>query len=271
MIKMILDNDVGKIKVYDEVGIDRIFLDLEINGKVDRQGGLDTVISDHTIDDVIDARKVIDNADLLVRINPIHDHSNEEISAVIDAGADIIMLPMFKTKEEVETFIRLVNGAAKTSLLLETSEALARIDDILEVDGIDEIHVGLNDLHLSLGLTFMFELMAGSLLEYLTDKFKAKDIEFGIGGVSRAGTGMLQADNILNEHVRLGSTRVILSRAFKDVNMDSLLLKEEIIKLDKVVCEAKKKSNLELMKSRDDLKVQVKAVVSSMSGTSKSD
>lgn len=261
---MILENDVEKIKVYDEVGIDRIFLDLEINGKIDRQGGLDTVISDHTIDDVIDARKVIENADLLVRINPIHDHSNEEISAVIDAGADIIMLPMFKTKEEVETFIGMVNGAAKTSLLLETSEALARVDDILEVDGIDEIHVGLNDLHLSLGLTFMFELMAGSLLEYLTDKFKIKGIEFGIGGVSRAGTGMLQAENILNEHVRLGSTRVILSRAFKEMNMAQSNLRSEILKLDKVVSDAKNKSELELLKSRAELRKQVKAIVSKL-------
>ncbi|OCH65267.1 aldolase/citrate lyase family protein [Vibrio splendidus] len=264
MIKMILDNDVDKIKMYDEVGIDRIFLDLEINGKIDRQGGLDTVISDHTIADVIEARKVIENADLLVRINPIHAHSDEEISAVIDAGADIIMLPMFKTKGEVETFIRLVNGAAKISLLLETSEALARIDEILEVDGIDEIHIGLNDLHLALGLTFMFELMSGSLLEYLTDKFKAKGIEFGIGGVSRVGTGMLKADNILNEHVRLGSTRVILSRAFKDVNMDPSSLRVEILKIDQVVCDAKKKSELELLKSKIELTGQVKAIVSKL-------
>jgi citrate lyase beta subunit len=261
MIKMILDNDADKIKMYDDVGIDRIFLDLEINGKIDRQGGLDTVISDHTIDDVIEARKVIENADLLVRINPIHDHSNEEISAVIDAGADIIMLPMFKTKEEVETFIRLVNGATKTSLLLETSEALARIDDILEVDGIDEIHVGLNDLHLSLGLTFMFELMAGSLLEYLTDKFKAKGIEFGIGGVSRIGTGSLSAEAILNEHVRLGSTRVILSRAFKEGNMDADTLKNEINILHQALDKAKLKSNSELLDNKRQLKNQVDNIV----------
>ncbi|MCF7487627.1 aldolase/citrate lyase family protein [Vibrio sp. A2-1] len=261
MIKMILDNDVDKIKMYDEVGIDRIFLDLEINGKIDRQGGLDTVISDHTIDDVIEARKVIENADLLVRINPIHDHSNEEISAVIDAGADIIMLPMFKTKEEVETFIRLVNGAAKISLLLETSEALARIDDILEVDGIDEIHVGLNDLHLSLGLTFMFELMAGSLLEYLTDKFKAKGIEFGIGGVSRIGSGNLSAEKILNEHVRLGSTRVILSRAFKEGNMDATTLKNELDILHQVLDKARLKDNSELLDNKYQLKNQVDNLV----------
>ncbi|MCC4820805.1 aldolase, partial [Vibrio lentus] len=113
MIKMILEKDVEKIKAYDEIGIDRIFLDLEINGKMERQGGLDTVISDHTIDDVVRARKVTNNADLLVRINPIHERSGEEVLSVIDAGADIIMLPMFKTKKEVETFIQLVNGAAK--------------------------------------------------------------------------------------------------------------------------------------------------------------
>ncbi|WP_305461450.1 aldolase/citrate lyase family protein [Photobacterium leiognathi] len=72
----------------------------------------------------------------------------------LKAGADIIMLPMFKTAGEAQSFIDYIDGRARTCLLIETSEALARIDDILEVPGIDEVHIGLNDLHLSLGLSF---------------------------------------------------------------------------------------------------------------------
>mgnify|MGYP002235666245 CR=1 FL=1 len=34
-------------------------------------------------------------------------------------------------------------------LLLETEEARLCLDDVLKLKGIDEIHIGLNDLHLS--------------------------------------------------------------------------------------------------------------------------
>ena len=44
----------------------------------------------------------------------------------------------------------------KTCLLLETPEAVEIIDDILDIDGIDEIHIGLNDLHLGYKMKFMF-------------------------------------------------------------------------------------------------------------------
>ena len=41
--------------------------------------------------------------------------------------------------------------------------------------------------------------------------------KFGFGGIARIGEGDLPSDNILGEHVRLGSQSVILSRTFKGV------------------------------------------------------
>ena len=41
------------------------------------------------------------------------------------------------------------------------------IDEVLSNGGFDEIHIGLNDLHLSYGLTFMFELLSNGLVEML--------------------------------------------------------------------------------------------------------
>ena len=37
---------------------------------------------------------------------------------------------------------------------------------------------------------------------------------FGIGGIARVGEGMLPAELLLAEHVRLGSTGAIISRTF---------------------------------------------------------
>ncbi|WP_339072322.1 aldolase/citrate lyase family protein [Fusobacterium animalis] len=223
-----ISNNIDEVKKADEIGIDFIFIDLEINGKKERQRGLDTFISNHNIEDIKEIRKVLKKAKLLVRINPIGNNSKKEIDKVIEYGADVIMLPMFKTKEEVEKFVSYIDGRVKVCLLLETATAFFRIDDILSVKGIDYIHIGLNDLHLSLGLDFMFECLIGDLMEHLIQKIKKKEIKFGIGGIARMGEGELSSEIILKEHVRLGSEMVILSRTFRDGSKE---ISEEIQKI----------------------------------------
>ena len=101
-----ISNDINEVKKIDRIGIDFIFIDLEINGKKERQGHLDTFISNHNLEDVKKIKEVLKNAKLLVRVNPIGIGSEEEINKVIEYGADVIMLPMFKTKEEVEKIFK---------------------------------------------------------------------------------------------------------------------------------------------------------------------
>lgn len=211
---MYITNDSNIAKIADTYGVDRIFIDLELNGKEERQKGLDTVKSKHQISDISKVKQNLKNAKVLVRINPIYEKSEEEINEVIQQGADIIMLPFFKTVEEVKIFIKLINKRCKTMLLVETPEAVEKIDEILKTDGVDEIHIGLNDLHLGYNMTFMFELLANGTVEKLTNKFKEKNIPYGFGGIGKIGTGDLPAEHILSEHYRLGSQLVILSRSF---------------------------------------------------------
>ena len=217
---MYITNNTAVARIAEDAGVDWIFLDVEVIGKAFRQSGLDTVQNHHTIDDIKRIRKAIIQSKLLVRVNPIHDalenypSSKDEIEASIEAGADILMLPYFKTVEEVKTFIHLVNGRAKTLLLLETVEAANLIDEILNVPGIDMIHLGLNDMHLELGMNFMFELLADGTVERLGDKIKAKGIPFGFGGIATLDGGALPGSMVLKEHVRLGSSMVIVSRSF---------------------------------------------------------
>ena len=217
---MYITNKPAVAKIAESVGIDWIFIDMEFIGKDSRQGGLDTVQNHHTVEDVKNIRRTISKSKLLVRVNPIHGEqenypsSKEEIDAVIEAGADILMLPFFKTVEEVKQFIGYVDGRAKTCLLMETVEAANLIDEILEVSGIDMIHLGLNDMHLELGMKFMFELLADGTVEKLGNKIKAKGIPFGFGGVATLDGGALPGSMVLKEHVRLGSSMVIVSRSF---------------------------------------------------------
>lgn len=215
---MYLTNDPQIAEIAEKNGVDRIFLDLELRGKEERQGHLDTVISHNSIDDVKKLREAIRSAELLVRVNPIFDGSQEEIDRVIEDGADIVMLPYFKTVAEVNKFVELVGGRAKVCLLCETPEAAESIDEILSVPGIDEVHVGINDLHLGYHRHFMFEMVADGTVDRLCNAFRRHGVSYGFGGVARVGEGMLPAENVLGEHYRLGSQMVILSRAFCDTS-----------------------------------------------------
>ena len=208
--------------IAENAGVDRIFVDMEYIGKAKRQGGMDTVQSHHTIQDVENIRQCLTKAELLVRCNPIHDagadcaSTEDEIDGIVAAGADVIMLPFFKTADEVRRFLEAVGGRCRTILLLETPEAAVRIDDILSVQGADEVFIGLNDLCLGYGQRFMFQLLADGTVERLALKIRQKGIPFGFGGIAAIGTGTLPAEAILKEHYRLGSSMVILSRSFCD-------------------------------------------------------
>lgn len=221
---MYITNNPTIATIAQQAGVDRIWVDMEYIGKEERQAGMNTVKSFHTVEDIKALRPIVTSSELLVRINPIHDataeykSTEEEIENTITAGADVIMLPMFKTKADVERFIKAINGRVKTVLLFETAESVKNIDEILSVDGIDEVHIGLNDLHLAYKQKFMFQLLCDGTVENLCKKFNEKGIKYGFGGIARVGYGTLPAEHIIAEHYRLGSTAAILSRGFCDAN-----------------------------------------------------
>lgn len=213
---MFITNNPYIAIIAQKCGVERIWIDLETLGKEERQHNMNTVKSHHTIRDICIVGKVLTKSQMLVRINPLNDNSFKEINSVIEAGADLIMLPMWKSVHDVNSFLQMVKGQAKTVLLLETKEAVECLDSVLELTGIDEIHIGLNDLHLSYGMRFMFEPLSNGLVESICKKINSKGIPYGFGGIAKIGEGILPAEHIIMEHYRLGSTRVILSRSFCD-------------------------------------------------------
>lgn len=214
---MYITNNPQIALIAENSGVDRICVDLETLGKEERQKGINSVKSKHTILDISIISKTLTTSEMLVRVNPWNINSILEINKVIQAGAKIIMLPMWKNVIEVKSFISAVEGRVKIVLLLETKEAVECLDEILSLSGVDEIHIGLNDLHISYGMTFMFELLANGTVEKLCKKIKKTGIPYGFGGIAKIGEGLLPAEKIIMEHYRLGSTRAILSRSFCDV------------------------------------------------------
>lgn len=262
---MYITNRTDIALIAERNGVNRIWVDLETIGKEERQKGLNTVKSKHSIEDIKRIKPVLSKAELLVRVNPWNRKSKEEINKVISAGADIIMLPMWKSATEVSSFLDAVNGRCKTTLLLETKEAVECLDEVLFNGGMDEIHIGLNDLHLSYGMTFMFELLANGMVESLVNKIKYKGIPYGFGGIARIGEGELPAEKVIMEHYRLGSTRAILSRSFCNTETVKKLEKiEEIFRENMVSIRAFEKTltnNVDFKENQQDVKKIVAKIV----------
>ena len=254
--------------IAEKNGVDRIMIDLETLGKEERQKNMNTVKSHHTVEEIAVLSNVLTKSELLVRINPWNEKSTKEIEDVISSGAKRIMLPMWKTESEVDLFLKAVNGRVHTTLLLETKQAAEIIDNVLEHPLIDEIHIGLNDLHLSFGLTFMFELLSNGTVEALCNKFKTKGIKYGFGGIARIGEGTLPAERIIMEHYILGSDVVILSRSFcnteevTDIKAIEEIFSKNMMALRKYESTLNSVSCDQYMENKKEIECCVKEIVS---------
>jgi len=195
-------------------GVETLFVDLEHIGKEARQGHMPSWKSRQAMPDVSLIRVAVPDARLLVRVNPPGDHTRAEVDEVITRGADAVMLPMFRSRDELLRFVDVVAGRAECLPLFETAAAVDLIPQIAGEGWLTGLHIGLNDLHLDLGSRFLFEPLADGALEHPCAVLHRKGVPFGIGGIARAGEGIIPPELLLGEHVRLGSDMAILSQTF---------------------------------------------------------
>ena len=106
------------LKKAEDAGINRIVIDWEKRGKTERQHGYHLEQNFLGRNELISAKKSF-SGKVICRVNPIHDQSEKEIGEAIDCGADMIMLPMFKTPDEVDRFLGIVSNEVGTILLLK--------------------------------------------------------------------------------------------------------------------------------------------------------
>ena len=268
MIKyMLITNDPALAHHAEACGVGRVFVDLEQHGKQERQGHLDTLISSHSIADIAKVKASLSEAELLVRLNPLHDDSKKEIDGAVAGGADLLMLPMFHTAKEVRHFADLVDGRARVVPLVETYDATQCIGEIVSIPGVAEIYIGLNDLHMDMQLKFMFEPLANGLVDQLAEAIKKAGLPFGFGGIARVGEGIIPGELVLGEHLRLGSSSVILSRTFHRKSegvsefKTNLNLKEELEKLTTAVERLIQRSDAQTKADQQQLKTLVERCV----------
>lgn len=200
----------------DAATVDRVGLDLEVRGKRERQAGLGTWISQHRIEQFPAIATSLAEASLFARVNPLSAETAAEVELLVEHGVEVLMLPMFRSAEEVEHFVALVANRAAIVLLLETAAAVHDIDRIVRVPGVGEIHIGINDLSIDLGLRSRFEVLDCEATDRVGAHVRGAELRLGIGGIGRVDDLELPipSDLIYAQYPRLGATAALLSRAF---------------------------------------------------------
>ena len=267
-MKYLFITDQPEIARYvEQHGVGRIFVDLEVLGKQERQAGRDTVISVHNPESIARIRSELSTAELMVRVNPLNLDTPCEVDRVLDLGADRLMLPMFRHVSELAKFCRLVRGRAGVVPLVETAGAMNGLAEVVRVDGVCDVHIGLNDLHLDLNRKFMFELLTDGTVDRMAEVCRTANMPFGIGGVATIGGGTIPGELVLGEHARLGSTATILSRSFhhRAASLKDLLAKVdfplEIKKLNDVLAAKRRRHPDEITADHAEICRLVAAVV----------
>lgn len=254
---IMITNDPAKAQESYDAGINRMMVDLEILNKNKRQKGTNSFISDHKITDVATIRDAAPDAELMVRINHYHPDINVEITDVLNQGADFIMLPYIQSLQEVEQVSLMIGTKASLIPLIETPRSFVKLNEICAVKNVKEVYLGLNDLHLEMKLDFMFEILSGGLVDIFAQTAKQHNLPFGFGGVGAVKAGKISAEYIIAEHARVGSTRAIVGRAFRD-NISNY--KAALSELNHYYKAALKLSSEAQIKNFENLKSKIAAI-----------
>jgi len=239
---MLFTNSVTLARAAYNAEIDRLVIDLERRGKSARQHGYHLEVNNHKIEDIKKIKTVVP-IKIMCRLNAFNSGTKNEIEEALLAGADTLMLPMFKTPVEVNKFLEIISNRANTSLLFETKEAILCIDQFKDIK-VNEIYVGLNDLGIAYKVKFQYELLSNGIIDHIRKQFPYHD--FGFGGITVLDKGFpLSTKDIIKELARVRANQVIIRRAFKrDIVKKNMKKEVKRIKNFYKVCESRSEERI---------------------------
>lgn len=231
-----ITNVVEDALVLDRCGVQQIMVDTENLGKEDRQAGLNTVINAHKVDDVFKIKNSGVKAKVICRINGYNRNIYYEIDQAVNAGADILMLPMIQNIDNFKAIIGHINYRVSVLPLIETPYSIFKLKEIIEIAKPGQIHFGLNDLFISMGMKNLFEVLVSPIFASALNFVKDKVELIGIGGI---GDPLIQQritpELLINEYKLLGSRSVILSRSFFSKGYDEKRIHKSLGALEQLV------------------------------------
>ena len=218
-IELILfEHDACHIPALRDAGITSFLVDLEVMGKDLRQLGFDTDISPGNLD-ALRAMSPIPDIARWCRLNSYGKWSAREVEHAIEAGADVLILPMVRDPRTIETFLKLLGGRTASCVMLETRQALSLAGE-LDGLGVDHAYFGLNDYRIDSGNASLFQPLTDGTLEAV--RRAIRKTRFGFGGLTSMDKGSpLPSIKILEELERLDCDLVFLRRSFKKDCLES--------------------------------------------------
>jgi hypothetical protein len=226
-----ITNNPQYAKILDNCCVNQIMIDTESIGKTIRQPGNKTVINTHKIEDILLLKKENLKAEIICRINGFYSGSKEEIDLAINCGTDSIMIPMINNIDNYLEMVSYINNRCKIIPLIETPYSLLKLDNIISNIKIKQVHFGLNDLYLSLGMKNLFEVMKSNIFKQIftyAHSFEHLKI-IGFGGIGNPlNQQKIDPILILKEHLMLKSNSVILSRNFFEMGYNQIHIKKSL-------------------------------------------
>jgi hypothetical protein len=194
-------------------GITRLVVDLEVVGKHERQVGHDTQVNTHQVSDIVTVRRAAGCA-VTCRVNSVGAGTDDEIEAVVDTGADEVLVPMAREVAEVERVLDAVGGRAAVAVMVETQAAVDLADALASLP-VSRLYLGLLDLWIDRRSRHPFEALADGTIDRVAEVARCRGRGFGFGGLTLPGGGYpLPVQHLFNELSRT-STFTFLRRSFE--------------------------------------------------------
>jgi hypothetical protein len=149
----------------------------------------------------------------LCRVNAFGPWSRREVQAALGCGATELLLPMVRTRREVETFLDLVAGRCPFGILIETEAAASEAAQFADLP-LSRVYVGLNDLAIERRSPSIFSALADGTVERVRAALPAT--RFGLAGVTVVDGGTpVPCRLLLSEMARLDCSFSFLRRSFR--------------------------------------------------------
>jgi len=194
-------------------GATGVVVDWERRGKRRRQAGSDTQINADTPADLAAVRAATAGR-VLCRVNGWDRWTGAEIDLALALGADEVLLPMVRRAEDVAAALDRVDGRAGLGILIETSDAVRKAEDLLALP-VARVYVGMNDLMIDRGHGPLFAALVDGTVDRLAALAAAAGVAFGVAGLTVPGGGNPVPCRLLaGELARVGATFTFLRRSF---------------------------------------------------------
>ena len=242
-------SDLAVVAAAVPAGVASVVVDWEHEGKEARQALADTEVNNHTVEH-LRAVRALTGARVLCRINAFGPGTPEEIEQALEAGADELLLPMVRTRADVEATLELVAARAGLGILVETRDAVARADELARLP-LSRVYVGLNDLAIERGTATIFAPLADGTLDEVRRRFA--NVPFGFGGLTVPEGGFpIPSRLLVAELARLACDFTFLRRSFyRDVAGRDVAT--EVPRIHAALAESFARSRAEVARDREEL------------------